>query len=87
MFSEERVKNGLYCDGKVFHDPTYYVDPILKVPEIFQLIREYVGDDIYRIMAPTEGSTEKSDDHLVNNPKRVIKGKRGAAWAYYRDLK
>lgn len=83
---DERVENGLFCRGKVFHDPTYFVTPTLKVPEIFGQIREYVGDDIYRIMAPTENSTEKSDDHLVNNPKRVIKGRHGAAWSYYRDL-
>jgi radical SAM superfamily enzyme YgiQ (UPF0313 family) len=87
MSSAEQRKNGLYCNGVAFYDPTYFVNPALKVPGIFHLIRDYVGSDIYKIMAPTMGSTEKSDDHLVNNPNRVINGRKGAAWSYYRDLK
>ena len=83
---EERVKEGLFCRGLVFKDPTYYVTPALKFPDIIGQVRDYVGDDIYRIMAPTLNSTEKSDDQLVNNPNRIIKGWHGAAWAYYRDL-
>lgn len=82
---KEREKNGLYCNGEVFCDPTYYVDPALKVPEIFQMIRDYIGDDIYRIMAPTVKSTTTTDNNLVNTD-RIVRQKKGAYWAYYRDL-
>jgi hypothetical protein len=82
---EERRKNGLFCNGDVFYDPTYYIDPALKVPEIFQSIRDYIGDDIYRIMAPTVKSTTKTDNSLVNT-ERINNKKKGAYWAYYRDL-
>ncbi|MBI2499098.1 radical SAM protein [Candidatus Woesearchaeota archaeon] len=88
MNPEARKREGLYCNGTLFADPTYFVSTSLKIPEIYDTIRNYVGSDIYRFMVPTVQNTSKTDNQLINSSrveKLIREGKTGAYWAYYRD--
>lgn len=85
---EEWKEQGLYCNGIPFMTPTYYVSPNLIIPEIYNFISGYVGDDIFRFMVPTQNSIDKTDNQLINSTRvKELQNQniRGAYWAFYRE--
>ncbi len=86
---EERKKHGIYCSGELFKDPTYYIDPAIKVPEIYDVVKEYIGKDVHRFMVPTREGRAFTDDTLINNnrvTRQIRERKMGADWYYYREM-
>jgi len=79
---------GLYCNGEPFVTPTYFVSPELKVPRIYDVISEYVGEDKFKFMVPTQNSIDMTDDQLINSNRikeLQNRGIKGAYWAVYRE--
>lgn len=91
-FLEERTRAGLLDSGFFFAgepmvDPTFYVDPSFKVPEIFEEIGKSVGPDSKHIMLPAPSSTASPNNQLVNSERvrhqLLVEKRKGPSWYHY----
>lgn len=65
----------------------FYVDSSIKVPDIFEDIKNFVGSDIYRVMVPELRSTASENNQLIDSvriKKQLDSGMKGAYWYNYR---
>lgn len=79
---------GFYLAGEPMVDPTFYVDPSFKIPEIFEKIGKRVGRDSKNIMLPAPRSSTASTNNQLVNSKRVrhqllVEKLKGPSWYHY----
>lgn len=77
---------GIYCKDIPLEDPTYLIDPSIKIPQAYEELKNFVGERINKIMVPTLDSTSASNNQLVNSERITNmrkKGQKGAHWFWY----
>ena len=68
-------------------DPTFYLDPSFRGPEIFDRLDARIGPDRRRIMVPTLNSTGVSNNQLVNSERvrrqLMVEKRKGPSWYHF----
>jgi radical SAM superfamily enzyme YgiQ (UPF0313 family) len=89
---EERTRTGLddrgfYFAGEPMVDPTFYVDPTFRIPEIFEELGESVGRGSRNIMLPAPSSTAGINNQLVNSERvrrqLLVEKLKGPSWYHF----
>ena len=81
------VGSGFYFGGAPMVDPTFYVDPAFKVPEIFAELDTSIGQDSKNIMLPSLRSTSGTNNQLVNSERvkhqLLVEKRKGPSWYHF----
>ncbi|MBO0798606.1 MAG: radical SAM protein, partial [Blastocatellia bacterium] len=79
--------SGFYFAGEPMVDPTFYVDPAFKIPEIFEEIEERIGGNKQNIMLPATSSTAGTNNQLVNSERvkqqLLVEKRKGPSWYHF----
>lgn len=78
--------SGFYAASDDITDPVFYVDPSFKVPEIFEELKTFIGNEAYRTLLPSLEYKGGINNQLVDS-KRVAEsisnGETGEFWYNY----
>jgi len=83
---DEWRKNGMYTNGIPLKDISYYVDPNVEVPKIYDTLTDYIGSGENRILIPRSASTTEHDNSLVRSKRIDFMQEhrlKGSAWFYH----
>jgi tryptophan 2-C-methyltransferase len=80
---------GFYLAGEPMVDPTFYVDPTFRLPEIFETLRREIGTHSANIMFPALESTASPNNQLVNSERvrhqLLVEKRKGPPWFHFAD--
>ena len=83
------VDQGFYFAGEPMVDPTFYVDPAFRIPDVFEQLSAHIGPDDKNIMLPTTSSTGSTNNQLVNSDRvrhqLLVEKRKGPSWFHFPD--
>jgi tryptophan 2-C-methyltransferase len=83
------LDRGFYFAGEPMVDPTFYVDPAFKMPEVLEELSREVGTNNRNLMLPTTTSTDSKNNQLVNSDRvrhqLLVEKRKGPSWYHFPD--